>query len=40
MEGTRKHGYWIFRPYITLRNGRVLWAHWYGLRAFRIWVSA
>lgn len=36
-----KPGYvWICRPYITLKNGRVLWAHTVGKRAFCFWVKA
>lgn len=27
---------YIYRPYITLQNGRVIWARHYGKRAFRI----
>lgn len=34
-----KDGYWIFRPYITTRSGKRIWASWYGKKAFRIWVS-
>lgn len=30
----------IFRPYITLRNGRRLYAWQVGLKAFPIWVKA
>lgn len=29
----------IFRPYITLPNGTVIWARNYGIRAFRIPVT-
>jgi hypothetical protein len=29
----------IFRPYITLPNGTVLWAKHRGIRAFPIWVD-
>jgi len=36
---SRKDGYWIFRPYITTKTGKVIWASWYGLKVFRIWVS-
>ncbi len=34
-----KDGYWIFRPFITTRTGKRIWARWYGLKAFRIWVT-
>lgn len=35
-----KDGYvLICRPYITLRNGRRIWARWYGKQAFCFWVS-
>lgn len=37
-SGGDNSGY-IFRPYITLPSGKVLWARNYGLRAFRIPVS-
>ncbi len=30
----------IFRPYITLKNGKKLYARQCGLRAFPIWVKA
>lgn len=30
---------YIYRPYITLKDGRVIWASSYGKRAFRIPVS-
>lgn len=30
---------WICRPYITLRNGRVIWAYQKGLRAFCFWAK-
>ena len=41
MKGkAKKQGHWIFRPYITLRNGSVIWAYQYGLKAFKIWVAA
>lgn len=34
-----KSGYaLIFRPYITLPDGRRIYAKWYGKRAFPIWV--
>ena len=29
----------ICRPYITLRNGRRIYAKWYGKRAFCFWVK-
>lgn len=35
----RKDGYWIFRPCITTRSGKRIWAWTYGLKAFRIWVT-
>lgn len=34
-----KSGRWIYTAYITLRDGRRLYARWYGLRAFRIWIE-
>lgn len=30
---------YIFRPYMTLKDGRVIWARSYGKRAFRIPVA-
>jgi hypothetical protein len=39
MKRSKEQGYWIFRPYITLRNGKIIWAYQYGLRAFRIWIA-
>ncbi len=29
----------IYRPYITTKDGRRIWAKWYGKRAFRIEVG-
>lgn len=29
----------IYRPYITARDGRRIWAKWFGKRAFRIEVT-
>ena len=29
---------WIFRPYITTRDGRKIWAKSYGHKAFRLLV--
>jgi hypothetical protein len=29
----------IFRPYITTKDGRRIWAKWYGKRAFAIEVG-
>ncbi len=29
----------ICRPFITLRNGRRIYAHWYGKKAFCFWVK-
>jgi hypothetical protein len=26
----------IYRPYITTKDGRKIWAKWYGKKAFRI----
>lgn len=35
----QRDGYvWVCRPYITLRNGRRIYAHWYGKRAFCFWA--
>jgi hypothetical protein len=30
---------YIFRPYITLKDGRVIWASQYGKKAFKIPVG-
>lgn len=30
---------YIYRPYITLKNGQRIFAKNYGKRAFRIWVE-
>jgi hypothetical protein len=30
----------IFRPYITLKNGKRLYARWFGLKAFPLRVPA
>lgn len=30
---------WIFRPFITTKDGKMIWASTYGLRAFRILVD-
>ena len=36
----RRPGYkLIFRPYIRFKNGKVIYARNYGLRAFPIWVK-
>jgi hypothetical protein len=40
LKRSNEAGYWIFRPYITTRTGKVIWARWYGLKAFPIWVKA
>ncbi len=29
----------IFRPCITLPNGKKIWAKWYGKRVFPIWIK-
>ena len=29
----------IYRPFITTKDGRKIWAKWYGKRAFRIEVD-
>ncbi len=39
MRKRTSQGHWIYTAYITLRNGRVIYAYQYGLRAFRIWVT-
>lgn len=31
--------HYIFRPFITTKDGRVIWASWYGKRAFAILVD-
>ncbi len=33
-----KKGSLIFRPYIRTKDGRIIWAKSYGLKAFPIWV--
>ncbi len=30
---------WIYRPYITDKNGQRKYAKWYGKKAFRFWVD-
>lgn len=30
---------WIYTKFVTLRNGKRIYAHHYGLKAFRIWVK-
>ncbi|HNO79622.1 MAG TPA: hypothetical protein PKN33_16350 [Phycisphaerae bacterium] len=32
-------GHWIFVAFITLRNGKRIFASSYGLKAFKIWVK-
>jgi hypothetical protein len=39
MANTKPGYVWICRPYITLKNGRVLWAHEVGKQAFCFWVK-
>ena len=29
----------IFTPYITLKNGKRIYASWYNLKVFAIWVK-
>ncbi len=29
----------IFRPYRKTKDGRIIWASWYGKKAFPIWVK-
>jgi len=29
----------IFRPWITTKDGKKIWAKWFGKRAFPIWVK-
>ena len=36
---TKKNGYYIFRAWITLKDGTRIYAKNYGKRAFRIWIS-
>lgn len=38
MDNNRDEYTLVFRPYITLRNGRVLYARDVGKRAFAFWV--
>lgn len=39
-EPDRRPGYrLIFRPWITTKDGRIIWAKTYGKRAFAIWVK-
>jgi len=35
-----QNGHWGYTAYITLRNGRRIYASQYGKRAFRIWIKA
>lgn len=30
---------WIYRPYITDKNGNKRYAKWYGKKVFRFWVD-
>lgn len=30
---------WMYRRYITTKDGRTLDAHWYGKKVFRFWVD-
>jgi hypothetical protein len=40
MSHPKEDGYWIFRTRIRTRSGRIIYAHWYGLKAFRIWIKS
>ena len=39
MERTRDDKVVIYRPYITAKDGRKIWAKWYGKKAFRIEIE-
>lgn len=39
MQDRTQKGHWVYTTHITLRNGRVIYAADYGLKAFRIWVT-
>ena len=39
MDKSSDGGTVIFRPYITDRNGRKIWAKWFGKRAFPIRID-
>ena len=39
-EADRRPGYrLIFRPFITTKNGKKVYAYQYGLKAFAFWVK-
>jgi len=38
-KAPKGNGYYIYRAYITLRNGKRLYAWQKGLKAFPIWIS-
>ena len=33
-------GYYVYTTYITLKDGRRIYAKDYGLKAFRIWIES
>ena len=39
MDRTRDDKVVIYRPYITAKDGRKIWAKWYGKKAFRIEIE-
>lgn len=39
MENSSKRGHYIFRVYITLKDGTRIYARNYGKKAFRIFVA-
>lgn len=39
MTQEKTGGYWIYRPWVTTKDGRKIYAKNYGKKAFRIWVE-
>ena len=39
MAQEKTDGYWIYRPWITTKDGRKIYARNYGKKAFKIWVE-
>lgn len=35
----KSNGRWVYTAYITLKNGKRIYARQYGKKAFRIWVK-
>ncbi len=40
MQEMHRDGYvWICRPFFTTKNGKRIWAHHYGKKAFCFWAK-